>query len=44
MEAIAKRHEFLAVRHMMMHGVISLLVVAIALATPNAARYILDAW
>lgn len=41
MEAIAKRHESLAV---MTHGVITLLAVAIAFATPNAARYISYGW
>ncbi len=45
MEPIAKEREFLAVlRHVMSHGVITLLAVAIAFAAPSAARYILYVW
>ena len=45
MEPIAKQHGFPAMlRHVMTHGVITLLAVAIAFATPNAARYILYGW
>lgn len=45
MEPIAKRHESLAVlRHVMTHGAISLLAMAMAFATPNTARYILYGW
>lgn len=44
MEPIAKRDESLAVlRHLMTHGAIALLAVAIAFAAPNVARYILYA-
>ena len=41
MEAIAKRHESLAV---MTHGVITLLAMAIAFATANAAQYVVHVW
>ncbi|MGH8848108.1 MAG: hypothetical protein ACREXQ_12850 [Polaromonas sp.] len=45
MEPITKEREFLAVlRHVMSHGVITLLAVAIAFAAPSAARYILYVW
>lgn len=45
MEPISKEHDFLAVlRHVMSHGVIILLAVAITFATPDAARFILYAW
>ena len=45
MEPISKEHDFLAVlRHVMPHGVITLLAVAIAFATPDAARFILYVW
>lgn len=45
MEPIVKEHDFLAVlRHVMSHGLITLLAVAIAFSTPDAARYILYVW
>ena len=45
MEPITKEHNFLAaLLHVMTHGVITLLAVAIAFATPNAAQYILYVW
>lgn len=45
MEPSPKQHEFLAMlRHVMMHGVITLLAVAIAFSMPGAARYILYVW
>ncbi|MBI3145421.1 MAG: hypothetical protein HYZ18_09220 [Pseudogulbenkiania sp.] len=45
MEPITKEHEFVTMlRHIMSHGLITLLAVAIAFATPDAARYILYVW
>ena len=45
MDPISKEHDFLAVlRHVMSHGVITLLAMAMAFATPDAARYILYVW
>ena len=45
MEPVTKEHEFLTLlRHILSHGLITLLAVAIAFATPDAARYILYEW
>lgn len=45
MEPVTKEHEFWTVlRHILSHGLITLLAVAIAFATPDAARYILYVW
>lgn len=45
MEPVTKEHEFWTLLwHILSHGLITLLAVAIAFATPDAARYILYVW
>lgn len=45
MKQLTLEHDFLTVlRHVMSHGVVTLLAVVIAFGTPDAARYVLYVW